>query len=88
MANLSWNRLIGNSYTSSLWISFLRALSRSNENEVIACFSYGSGCGSELMLFRTQNIANFYWASEINNQLSNQIILSKEQYMAWRSMLI
>ncbi|MBA5724372.1 hydroxymethylglutaryl-CoA synthase [Candidatus Liberibacter sp.] len=45
-----YNRLIGNSYTASLYIAFLSLLDHSSENiagKRVGFFSYGSGCMAE-----------------------------------------
>jgi len=45
-----YNRLIGNSYTASLFISFISLLDNLNENienKRVSFFSYGSGCVAE-----------------------------------------
>lgn len=88
--NLSWNRLIGNAYTSSLWISFLRALSRSRSKDKILTFSFGSGCGSEIILFNSmieKSQEPIYWQNEIEKQLNEQIIITAEEYIKWRKLL-
>jgi len=49
---MAWNRLIGNAYTASLWVSVVHALSTAKPGDAISAFSYGSGFGSELVLLR------------------------------------
>ena len=44
-----WNKLSGNAYTASLWISVANALKGLQHGERITAFSYGSGYGAELL---------------------------------------
>lgn len=47
---MAWNRLCGNAYTASLWISVAQALKGLSAGERVAAFSYGSGFGAELLM--------------------------------------
>jgi hydroxymethylglutaryl-CoA synthase len=47
---MEWNRLCGNAYTASLWISVAQALAGMEEGKRLAAFSYGSGFGAELLV--------------------------------------
>ena len=46
---MGWNRMCGNAYTASLWLSVAEALSGLAPGERLAAFSYGSGFGAELL---------------------------------------
>jgi hydroxymethylglutaryl-CoA synthase len=46
---LNWNRLCGNAYTASLWLSVANTLNKMELGQRITAFSYGSGFGSELL---------------------------------------
>jgi hydroxymethylglutaryl-CoA synthase len=46
---MAWNRLCGNAYTASLWISVANALKGLAIGQRVAAFSYGSGFGAELL---------------------------------------
>ncbi len=48
---MGWNRMTGNAYTASLWLSFAEALADLAPGERLAAFSYGSGFGAELLTF-------------------------------------
>ena len=45
-----WNRMCGNAYTASLWISVANALKGLGIGQRVAAFSYGSGFGAELLM--------------------------------------
>lgn len=47
---LRWNQEVGNCYTASTWLSLASGLVHSEASH-LAAFSYGSGCGAELLLF-------------------------------------
>lgn len=65
-----WNRLCGNAYTASLWISVARALQGLKVGQRIAAFSYGSGFGSELLsLVAGPKAARGDWAQDIERDL-------------------
>ncbi len=46
---MGWNRMTGNAYTASLWLSVAEALAGRAPGERLAAFSYGSGFGAELL---------------------------------------
>ncbi len=68
-----WNRLCGNAYTASLWISVANALKGLSAGQRIAAFSYGSGFGAELLTLEAgPRAAAGDWASDIEADLSQR----------------
>jgi len=68
---LEWNRLTGNAYTASLWISVARALAGLREGTHITAFSYGSGYGAELLQLSAGSGAGAApWVSDIDADLA------------------
>jgi hydroxymethylglutaryl-CoA synthase len=49
LPTMHWNALLGNSYTASLWFSVARSLTLAANNDQLLAFSFGSGCGAELL---------------------------------------
>lgn len=83
---MEWNLLSGNSYTASLWIAVARALCGLSEGEKVSAFSYGSGCGSELLLLRTGPLAREgAWAKDIEIDLQQRHEINAEAYEKLRS---
>lgn len=81
---LAWNTQVGNCYTASSWLALARALSLPNSGEKIALFSYGSGCGAELVLVtRTEAIAQEF-SQGVQAQLSARQVLSADAYRVLR----
>ena len=81
-----WNRLIGNSYTASLWFSVAHALQGLQRGERVAAFSYGSGFGSELLSLVAGPLAEAGdWASDFEKDLSERIQLNAEAYNRLRN---
>lgn len=82
---MRWNQQIGNSYTASLWFAVANALTKTAANEKIIAFSYGSGCGSELMTLRcTENQANAIWVQQLEQDLLQRQIIDAEHYQELR----
>ncbi len=80
---LNWNSEVGNAYSASLWISVAQALHHAKAGEKIACFSYGSGFGSELFtLERTHGSST--WAHDIQKDIEARKLISIEEYNRWR----
>lgn len=80
---MTWNKEVGNSYTASLWMSVADALSRAKEQDRIACFSYGSGFGSELItLTRTKGESD--WRQDMEQDLKNRQTLTIDDYQKWQ----
>jgi hydroxymethylglutaryl-CoA synthase len=68
-----WNRLCGNAYTASLWISVARALKGLTVGQRIAAFSYGSGFGAELLMLEAgPKAAAAEWASDVKADLDGR----------------
>ncbi|WP_202149464.1 hydroxymethylglutaryl-CoA synthase family protein [Candidatus Sarmatiella mevalonica] len=84
--HMKWNRMVGNSYTSSLWLAVLHALTYTKCNDEIFCFSYGSGCCSELLFCVNRGYPTPYWAHQIQQQLDAQRPFSIEEYKKWRGL--
>ncbi len=67
---LEWNRLSGNAYTASLWISVAHALAGLSEGTRVAAFSYGSGYGSELLeLSAGPRAVEGRWAADVDEDV-------------------
>jgi hydroxymethylglutaryl-CoA synthase len=80
---ITWNKEIGNAYSASLWLSVAQALDQANAGDKIACFSYGSGFGSELFVItRTNGIGA--WAENVKTDLAKRKEISIEEYDQWR----
>ena len=68
-----WNKLSGNAYTASLWISVANALQGLSPGERIAAFSYGSGFGAELLsLVAGPAAKEGAWAADIEKDVANR----------------
>jgi len=81
-----WNKLSGNSYTASLWISVARALQGLKEGERIAAFSYGSGFGSELVSLVAGPLAEVgAWAEDIETDVAQRNRVDAQGYVQLRS---
>lgn len=80
-----WNKLSGNAYTASLWISVARALKGRRTGERIAAFSYGSGFGSELLsLVAGPRAYDGAWAEDIEKDLAARGRVDAEAYKRLR----
>jgi hydroxymethylglutaryl-CoA synthase len=79
--NMQWNQQIGNSYTASLWFSVANALTKLQNKQQFIAFSYGSGCGAELLKMQcNQNQANSTWQQEIEHDLNTRTIIDADFY--------
>lgn len=78
-----WNKEIGNAYSASLWISVAQALKTAKVSEKIACFSYGSGFGSELFVLERKH-SNSNWTEDVKIDLHKREKISIEEYDNWR----
>lgn len=82
---MAWNRMCGNAYTASLWISVAQALCGLPEGERVAAFSYGSGFGAELLtLTAGPEAAAGAWAADVETDLAGRERLDGERYLALR----
>lgn len=80
-SNMQWNKVIGNSYTASLWISIAQSLI-SSKGQIIA-YSYGSGCNAELLTLNAHS--NYtYWSEQVAQDLANREFISGKQYYDMR----
>ncbi|MCB1035317.1 MAG: hydroxymethylglutaryl-CoA synthase family protein, partial [Acidobacteria bacterium] len=81
-----WNRVSGNAYTASLWISVASALRGLKLGERIAAFSYGSGFGAELLtLIAGPKAAAAAWARDIEEDLEGRGLIDAAAYAALRA---
>jgi hydroxymethylglutaryl-CoA synthase len=78
-----YNRLTGNSYTASLWVSVAHALAQLKKDEQLLAFSYGSGCGAELLKIRKNTHENV-WLADLQAIEKERRYLTAEQYDAYR----
>jgi hydroxymethylglutaryl-CoA synthase len=81
---MTWNNEVGNAYTASLWISAAQALHKAQLGEKIACFSYGSGFGAELLILERGG-ATSTWAKHVEKDLEERQFISIDEYNQWRS---
>ncbi len=83
--HMDWNRLTGNAYTASLWISVAQALDGMAEGEEILAFSYGSGFGTELLSLQAGPDAKAgAWTADVENDLAARQRISASAYSALR----
>ncbi len=76
-----WNKVCGNAYTASLWISVAQALRGLRRGERIAAFSYGSGFGAELLMLEAgpQALAGA-WEEDVQRDLESRTRISRADY--------
>ena len=76
-----WNRVCGNAYTASLWISVAQALRGLRRGERVAAFSYGSGFGAELLTLEAgpRALAGA-WEADIQRDLESRTRISRAEY--------
>jgi hydroxymethylglutaryl-CoA synthase len=80
-----WNRLCGNAYTASLWISVAQALRGLAAGQRIAAFSYGSGFGAELLTLEAGPEASAgAWAGDVEADCAAREHLDIDRYVAIR----
>jgi hydroxymethylglutaryl-CoA synthase len=81
-----WNKLCGNAYTASLWISVASALKGLKQGQRIAAFSYGSGFGSELLsLVAGPRAREGAWAEDVERDLARRGRVGAEEYSRLRA---
>jgi hydroxymethylglutaryl-CoA synthase len=81
-----WNKLSGNAYTASLWISVANALKGLDHGERITAFSYGSGFGAELLsLIAGPKAKVGAWAEDIERDIRARGMLNAQSYSALRT---
>jgi len=82
---MEWNRLCGNAYTASLWISVANTLSGLQSGKTIAAFSYGSGYGAELLTLKAGALAQHgAWAQDIESDIAGREYIDAMSYEAFR----
>ncbi|MGL5743318.1 MAG: hydroxymethylglutaryl-CoA synthase [Legionella sp.] len=82
---MDWNTLTGNSYTASLWVSVAKTLCGLQKGDQITAFSYGSGCGAELLVLTAGKLAaEGQWAEDVKKDLGEREEISAETYMKIR----
>ena len=85
---LIYNRIIGNSCSSSLYVSFISLLDHENEDlseKRIGFFSYGSGSVAEFFSgCMVQGYKNLLSSEENRNSLSSRLEISFDEYEAFR----
>jgi hydroxymethylglutaryl-CoA synthase len=76
-----WNKVCGNAYTASLWISVARALKGLRRGERIAAFSYGSGFGAELLTLEAgpQALAGA-WQEDVDRDIESRTRIGRAAY--------
>jgi hydroxymethylglutaryl-CoA synthase len=76
-----WNRLCGNAYTASLWISVAHALKGLRHGERVAAFSYGSGFGAELMMLEAgPKAAEGAWEDDVERDFRERRTIDAREY--------
>lgn len=82
---MQWNQQTGNSYTASLWFAVANALTKLQTKEQFLAFSYGSGCGAEILTLQcSTNQANSAWYEALANDLNKRQIINQTQYLQLR----
>ena len=82
---MGWNRLTGNAYTASLWLSVAEALQGLAVGERIAAFSYGSGFGAEVLsLAAGPEAAAGAWAEDVERDLAGRRRIDAAEYVELR----
>lgn len=82
---MRWNRLCGNTYTASVWIAVANTIRGMAEGKRIAAFSYGSGCGAELVTLRVGKKAKRgEWGKDVEFDLNDRVNIDGETYDAMR----
>ncbi|MDX1502529.1 MAG: hydroxymethylglutaryl-CoA synthase [Thermoanaerobaculia bacterium] len=80
-----WNRLCGNAYTASLWISVAQALKGLAAGQRVAAFSYGSGFGAELMMLEAgPEAAAGAWGRDVDGDLAGRARIDGAGYRRLR----
>lgn len=81
---ITWNNEIGNAYSASLLLSVAQALDKTDNGDKIACFSYGSGFGSELFVIERSNEVGV-WSEDVKTDITKRKKISIEEYANWRT---
>lgn len=85
LPSLAWNAKVGNCYTASAWLSFARAISAVDVGAPIALFSYGSGCGAELLLIEKRRETPAALVADVEAQFARQEPIDQDRYATMRT---
>lgn len=86
---MRWNRLSGNNYTASLWLAVANTLRGLQEGKKITAFSYGSGCGAELLTLTAGPLAaNSAWAQDIKQDIAHRQKVNAKMYKEMRAKVV
>lgn len=85
MPSLAWNRRVGNCYTASTWLAFAHAAAHAKSTQNIGLYSYGSGCGAEILLLQQHRLLDAEFSASVNAQFDAQRVLSASEYAALRA---
>ncbi len=78
---MEWNRSIGNSYTASLWIAVAKTLTDLKPGNSLAAFSYGSGCGAELLTLTAGELApQAAWRQDFSDDMAASQEVDANEY--------
>lgn len=78
---MEWNKLTGNSYTASLWLAVAKTLVGLKPGHDILAFSYGSGCGAELLKLKTGSYAEKgEWTVDVKKDLAERKEITAKKY--------
>lgn len=78
---MDWNKTTGNSYTASLWFAVAKSLCGLKESQKIAAFSYGSGCGAELLTLQAGPLAEkAEWMQDYQQDIQQRKEVSGDIY--------
>lgn len=77
---LKYNLFIGNSYTSSIFVSLISVLERAKEGQKIGLGGYGSGAGAICL----EGIVKKSFKSNLASQIKNGKKINIEEYEEWR----
>jgi hydroxymethylglutaryl-CoA synthase len=85
LPTMYWNSLLGNSYTASLWFSVARSLTLANAGDNLLAFSFGSGCGAELLTLECiSNQKDAPWVLELEQDIANRTVITYPDYQELR----
>ena len=80
-STMDWNRAVGNSYTASLWLAVAKALTELQPGDNLAAFSYGSGCGAELLLLTAGDLAHqAAWRNDFDEDMAKSHEVNAKEY--------
>ncbi|MCA0403450.1 MAG: hydroxymethylglutaryl-CoA synthase [Proteobacteria bacterium] len=83
---MEWNKLSGNSYTASLWIAVAKTLTLLEPKQRLTAFSYGSGCGAELLTLKAwDDVSKKGWADDVHQDFQSRIAIELQDYEKLRN---